>query len=88
MAEEQLDENERIRPREQASNQKHDNWHLKAVKPATQLIYFFLLFLYRKIQKKGQRRTVLLEGEHVVAVPSETASVDRSSHPCLAYSFA
>jgi len=27
-------------------------------------------------------------GEHVVAVPSETASVDRSSHPCLAYSFA
>jgi len=41
----------------------------------------------RKLQK-GRRRTVLLEGEHVVAVPSETASVDRSSHPCLAYSFA
>ena len=51
MAEEQLDENERIRPREQASNQKHDNWHLKAVKPATQLIFFFYSF-YRKKQKR------------------------------------
>ena len=62
-------------------------WHLKAENPKTQLI-FFLFILYIEKYKNGRRRTVLLEGEHVVAVPSETASVDRSSHPCLAYSFA